>query len=329
MIVCSCNDDKGKNIPSLDDFDVETEIFDIHQRLEDEGNLFEVFRVHPSLSEIYFGHILGLPLNDTSGLRQGFKAFMGEEATGNISRLIDSVYSDLSEIEADWKKAIAYYHHYFPNRTIPDLYLMQTNLSIANFLFVDEAGHDAIGTSLDFFLGSAYPYTLLAQENPVFSAYNNRTFNSDHIVAKSIAALAEDMIGQPEEIHFLNMMLREGKKLYMLKQIGPHIPDTVLFEYSPQQLQWCQDNEYEIWNFLIDQELLYQNSLREIAKFLNPAPTSQGMPAEAPGRAAAFVGYRIVEAYMDHNADADLYELIQETDYDHLIEAARYRPRKR
>jgi hypothetical protein len=125
------------------------------------------------------------------------------------------------------------------------------------------------------------------------------------------------------------MMLREGRKLFLLDRICPHLQDTVIFEFTPDQLKWCHDNEFEIWNFIIDQELLYENGIREIAKYLNPAPTSPGMPEEAPGRAAAFVGYRIVEAYMERNPKVDLYDLIHTIDNDDLIEEARYRPRKR
>ena len=215
----------------------------------------------------------------------------------------------------------------FPERSIPRLYTLQSNLAIANFVFEDVDNRDAVAASLDFFLGDAYPYTGLAQENPAFSEYNNRTFNPDHLVTKSVSAVLDDLVPEPLEDNFLHLMIREGKKLYLLDKLCPHLPDSAVYAYTPEQLAWCEQNEYEIWNFFLESELTYETSIPTIRKYMEPAPTSKGMPPSAPGRTGVFIGKRIIDAYLAKKPGTDLKFLVDNLDAQQILNESKYKPR--
>lgn len=325
VIILSCNDDKGNNIPSVSVEDIDTEVRDFRPYTRDLDQWDDAMRDHPVVSEIFFGHILGVPPDDTAAIKEAFKNYLEIEATQNISRLIDSTYPDLDWIKSQWELNMAYFHHYFPEQEVHELYVMQTNLGIANFLFENAEGVDAVGVSLGFFLGSAFPYLKLAREKPVFSAYNSRTFNKDHLISKSVNAIVDNMVGPPLEGNMLNAMIREGKRLYILEKVCAEVHDSAVFELSLDGLEWCRNNEWEMWNFFIEKEMLYTTDVKEYAKYLRPAPNSPGMPSSAPGKTGAYVGFRIVEAFMDHHPAITLSEMAVMS-AEEIYREARYKP---
>ena len=72
-------------------------------------------------------------------------------------------------------------------------------------------------------------------------------------------------------------------------------PDSILMGYSKQQIEWCEGNEFSIWQFLINEDLLYTNKQEVIIKYIGPAPFSRGMPRESPARASVWVGYKLLK----------------------------------
>lgn len=327
--MAACQSDKSKKITADDVPEVDAPVILYHDLVADSTSRTQALIDHQRLSTILFHHIAGVPLQDTAIYREGVNAFLDDEVTHNIYLLIDSVYSDWSSIKNDWKQSMGLFHHYFPEEEIPVLYSLQSNLGIANFMFIDDKERDAVGVSLDFFLGKAYPYLSLSTENPVFSDYNNRTFNPDHVVSKSLTAVLDDMVPEVTTPNFLHYMIREGKKLYVMDQICPHLQDTVIFEMTPEQLAWCNNNEYEMWNFFLEKNLIYETTMSEVMKYMQAAPSSSGMPKESPGRTAPFIGYKIVERYMTQHPGTDLKYLLSMHNAQEFLDAAKYKPRSK
>jgi len=123
-------------------------------------------------------------------------------------------------------------------------------------------------------------------------------------------------------------MIHNGKQLYILDQLLPYAPDSIKLEYTPTQIKWIKENEYNIWAYLIEKELLYSTNMREIQKLVNPSPHSPGMPPEAPGRTANWVGWQIVKNYMKRNPTTTLSDLLALEDSQKLLDKAKYKPRR-
>jgi len=100
-------------------------------------------------------------------------------------------------------------------------------------------------------------------------------------------------------------------------------------EYTADQTEWVKSNELEMWAFFFDQELFYESNTMKINKYIQPSPTSPGMPEIAPGRTANYVGWQIVNAYMKRNSDTTLEELIQLRDSQEIMDKSRYKPKQK
>ena len=124
------------------------------------------------------------------------------------------------------------------------------------------------------------------------------------------------------------MMIHNGKKLYALDLLLPYTPDSVKLEVTPAQVSWLEDNELEMWAHLLKEELLYSSNWQDIRKLVDYSPHSPGMPPEAPGRSANWIGWQIVKAYMGKHPETSLPQLFALQDAQALLDESRYKPRR-
>lgn len=280
---------------------------------------------YPAFYDLYFGQILRLPSMQQDSLVRIIQQMRQAETFTNIHRLVQDQYASTHALQKSWHDIMQYYHYYFPSADVPDLYTMVSEFALASFLFSDESGHDAIGVSLDMFLGDSAQYHLLSRMDPAFSSYNSRTFNQDHLMTRAVEALILDRLAMPSGQIFLDHLLREGKKYYALSRILPHTPDTVIWGFTTDQMSWVRDNEWNIYAHLIDHEMFFAPMSSQYSKLLGPAPTSAGMPPESPGRAVAYIGYQIIKAYVA-KTDTPLEEVLEDADARKIFNMAAYRP---
>jgi len=281
---------------------------------------------HPAFTELYVHRIFGLPKSKDS-LTQSRLTRIAQAP--QIQALRDSIhlhYSDLGEIKEEFRSAFQFYRYYFPEFSVPDVYFCFTEFAIGTFLFETADGGDGLGLSLDMFLGSTFPYELLAQNETTFSQYLVRTFNADHMVRKALEILIEDKLTKTKDERLIDYMVDRGRTLYIIKKVVPSMPDSILFEYSSAQTEWCRESELAMWAHILDKELLYERKMKKINTMVSPAPTTMGMPPESPGRTADFLGYQIIDQYVQ-NTDCSLRDLLSLKDAQNVLKRSKYKGR--
>lgn len=277
----------------------------------------------------YFSQIV--PLQNATDI-QFEESLRGFLTAPSIRYLLDTtaiIYNAQAwaSVEQDFAKAFAYYKYYFPSAQIPDVYTIISEYSLQRF--VDQVdGRDIIGVGLDMYLGATFPYQRFNPRNPAFSSYLTRRFNADHIVKRSMEMLVDEHLGDPPGERLIDLMVHNGKRLYLIDHILPYTHDTIVMEYTAEQLDWAMSNELEMWAFFFKQDLFYKTNRMEINKYISASPSSPGMPMEAPGRTANYLGWKIVEAYMKRYPDTTIEELIALRDAQVLLDKSRYKPRK-
>ena len=102
----------------------------------------------------------------------------------------------------------------------------------------------------------------------------------------------------------------------------------VNFSYTNEEYLWCEENEFQIWNFFIENNLIFSNNQNNLRSYLDYSPFAKGMPKESPGRIAYYVGYKIFKKYAEKHKHKTLFELIAETDENKILSESKYRPKK-
>ena len=280
---------------------------------------------YPAFSKIYFEQILRIPEEGSKQILD----YIHDKTTQALNDSIQSRYKDMSGIRNEFTRAFQYYEYYFPSHSAPNLYTTTTEFSVGAFLFTDtlaaDSLRDAIGISLEFFLGQGFPYHKLGSAGQsTFSSYLTRTFNRDHLVRKAMQVLVEDHFSSPRDNRLIDYMIQNGAQLVIIEHLLPQIADSVLFEWAPAQVNWCQENELQIWAHLIDKDLLYSRRMADIATLIRPAPSSAGMPASSPGQTANYIGYRIIKSYLKQTG-ADIQDLVKLKDAQEVLSRSKYK----
>lgn len=322
FLLGSCLSDKGKNIPDVSSIEVDLNIKRFEKDLFtlDTTNvtkmMAEMSEKYPDFfQEVFLGKILP-PLQDS----MVFGLFV---KTPEVRKLYDTcqiVFSDFDMVEKDLEEAFRFYKHYFPERNIPTIITYLSEYTLGNFTLEE----DMLGIGLDFFLGPDYPKYNLS----FFPKYVQQSMTKDHLVTKSMHTLVKNLVDEPEGDRLLDLMINNGKSLYILDHLLPHTPDHIKMQYTPDQFTWCQENELQIWAHFLKEDLLYSTRMRDIRKLVDYSPDSPGMPPEAPGRTANWMGWQIVKAYMNRNPQASMEDLLALKDAQQLLEKSKYKPQR-
>jgi hypothetical protein len=229
-----------------------------------------------------------------------------------------SVFPDITIIESEIGKAFSYYHYYFPDYQIPAVYTF-----IGGFNQSMVVADSILAIGLDKYLGSDCDfYNRL--ETPKYLQIN---MHPAKIPTDALKAWAlTEFVYNDSVDNLVNNMVYHGKIQYFLDAMFPETPDTLKFGYTAEQLKWCTTNEKQMWNSLIDQKLLFSTDYMTINKFINPAPFTSGFPNESPGRADIWLGYKIVQKYMDRHPKITLEELMKDHQYQKILSESRYEP---
>ena len=124
----------------------------------------------------------------------------------------------------------------------------------------------------------------------------------------------------------LSEIIHNGKLKYFEKCMLPEAEDELIFGFTPEQMKFCRNNESQMWEYLIENDLLFSTDQFIIRKLTGEAPFTSYFTNESPGRAAVWLGFRIVESYMMKNPGIKMEELMNNTDIQGILEKAKYNP---
>ncbi len=294
----------------IDLFDVDIDSIPVHVgTLEEEyGEFFEIFnhliiRTGSSSAPAYPEHL---------------HRFLTDMDIYRVRTEVYTVFDDISWLVDDLEMAFRHFLYYFPDYPLPEIY---TYLSGFNQSVV--TADRIVGIGLDKYLGADHFFYSQLQ----LPMYQRRIMHPGKIVPDVMMAWAMmefefDGTGK----NLLSHIIHHGKLLYFVDAMLPWQPDTLKTGFTAQQMDWCIRNETMMWTYLVENKLLFSTDARTISGFVNPAPFTREFTSDSPGMAALWLGWQIVSSYMDRNRHVTLEELMNDDDYQKILNQARYRP---
>jgi len=275
-------------------------------------------RKYDEFFEIYNTNVINIGSSNRKVYQDHLRDFLNHHDMNQVYKKILEIYPDLDEVEEEITSGFRHYRHYFPNKLIPAVY---TYMGGFNQSIVVADSVLAIG--LDKYLGRDCEfYDKLGWEK-----YRQKNMHKEKIPTDCMRAWGQtEWPFNDSTDNLLSNMLYRGKILYFTKSMLPHEHDTLVTGFTGNELAWCQNNEEQIWNYLIDHKLLYSTDYMTINKMVNPAPFTSGFPQESPGQAVNWLGWQIIEAYMERNGHITLKQLMEDHDYQRILNESRYSP---
>lgn len=244
---------------------------------------------------------------------------------------VTDVFKRYGKLESDLENLFTYYKYYFPQQTIPQIYTFSSTLQENIFYPVIYGAREGLMfIALDGFLGSD---NQLYKQQTAIKVYDYmvQNMNPENVAPSVVQAIGLEIV--PFNIRqqaFVDLMIDEGKKLILADALLPQTADELKIGYTKEQLEWVKANEGDIWNYFVEQNMIFDTdkSLRE--RFLQPAPFSKFLneiETDSPGRVGVWMGWQICRKYLDENPDVTLEQFINQ-DTQLIFKESKYKPKK-
>lgn len=262
-------------------------------------------------------------LENDSLYEKPMRMLLGFERLQELAETVDSAYEDLSDIEKELSKAMGIYHAEFPKAIVPRFISFISEFGNGNVIY-----DSMICIGLDFYMNKRFNQFYVSMDFPSFMIAK---MQRNYIVPNAIKALA---IGQydyqtSKDKRFIAQILLEGKIRYFMKSLLPTVNDTIIMGYTQSQLDWCKENETQIWTHFIDKNMLYESDPGKFMRYLNDGPftVAEDVPRESSPAIGAWMGWQIINHYMANNPKVTLHELMDNTNFEDILKQSKYRPK--
>lgn len=288
--------------------------------------LVQLHEKYPAFLDFFLDTLMGFNIrgnysNDNPVIKVGLKHYLSYKDYRGLFDTVAKHYPDTKDIDEQLAKGFQYMKYYIPATQEPKVVYMVTWLN--NWAAITYG--NIVGIGLDMFLEPSYPF-YKAKEIP---EYMSNKLKKEYIPVAVFRSVYQDKVPfTMEDRNLLDMMIQRGKELYFLEKVLPFIPENIRLAYTNEQLEWCKNNETEIYNFFIQQNLLYDNNWQKILRYINDGPTSTGMPGESPGNIGSWLGLQIVKDYMQEHPEMSLEKLMSEQkDAQRVLQESKYKPK--
>jgi hypothetical protein len=256
---------------------------------------------------------------DTNALLS-LKSFFIDPNMIELNNLVSNQLGSLSNIESNFSESFRHFRYYFPQLPSPQLYSYVSGL---DFKFPVKFIQGSLLIGLDMYLG---PKTKAYQVSG-FPQYRNNWSVPEAIVPDVMNELCAGLLPPiSSSANLLEQIVHYGKRLYFVKSMIPDLPDSLLYKYTAEQLNWAENNEGNIWGYLIENQSLFSTDKRIIRKFTDDGPFTDIFNKKSPPRLAYFIGFKMVEQFMIES-DYSLPELLSEDNAMKIMKLSHYKPK--
>ncbi len=229
------------------------------------------------------------------------------------------IFQDFSDIEQQLESLFKHVKFYYPDFEIPKVTTVLSNIDYEYRVIYSPS--DLI-ISLDVYLGKTHPFY---GDYPGYIKENN---TKEALLVDVANEIINRFIPLQNNRTFLDKIIYQGKKKYMLDLLLPYITDKLKSGYTDKKLKWAETNKEQVWRYFIEKDLLYSSDSDLDKRFIELAPFSKfflKLDNESPGQIGVWLGWQIVRSFMEKN-DVSLQELM-EIDTQELFKKSKYKPR--
>jgi hypothetical protein len=251
-----------------------------------------------------------------------------KEYIRQIMPLYDSVqkkYRNLGWLEKELTQELKYVKYYFPNFRVPKIYSTVEGFNPSNpeEIYGSMYGNDVLVISLQMFLGKNFS----AYDPQFYFDYLKRRFDKEFISRNAMMKIVEGLYPDRQGLSLIEQLIEKGKQWWLLDKFMPDTPDSIRTGFTQDQLDWCKENEGQIWNkIIVDAGDLYTKDPVAIQRYIGEGPHTEGMPEASPGNIGPWVGLQIVKKFAAKNAAIAPAELMK-TPARKILDEAKYKPK--
>lgn len=212
---------------------------------------------------------------------------------------VDSVFANKEILEKQLLPLYINYKKIF-NDSIPHIYTIISPYNQSVMI-----GTDYVVIALNHYLGADEPLY------NYFPAYKRRYKESSRIGLDVCEALIRNnfmnQIDMQNDYHnVLSSMIYEGIIIKLMQILNPESSVEDILMWTPDEITFWNNNEQNIWQFLIANDILYSTDARFVQELNIPSPTHFYSADVAPDMVGRYIGYKIVDGYLKSTNNGDI-----------------------
>jgi len=286
---------------------------------------------YPVFADDFLRNILGLPPLDSVPEANGaIRQFLSSYRA--IKDSADKVFSNVQPIQDEVKRGLQFLKYYFPEYHAPTRLISFIGPMDAYYEgslggYGDIITGDALAVGLQLHLGKNFSLYTSEMGQGLYPSYISSRFEPAYIPVNCMKNCIDDLF--PEHNRgksLLDQMVDKGKRLYVLDMLLPTTADSLKIGYTGSQLEDCYKNEGLIWNFYLQNNLLYDTDPDRIKNYVGDGPKTDELGEGSPGFIVLFSGWQMVKKYMDTHPEVSLKELMNK-DGRSILNDSHYKPK--
>jgi hypothetical protein len=330
FFLLSCANDKWEVEPSSVEFDTPFSTLNFIEDIQelpgiDSLALNVLQQKYGAFWVDYSEDILKIGASNKVSTIKELRRFVSHPDTKETLDAIDTTSGDkayLHSIEKTLEAGFKRFHAFMPKETIPTIIWMPSGF---NYAIYPRKEYVAVG--VEWFLGPEHHIIGLLPPDR-FPQYQQLRMHPDLMAGDTFRGWllvyfsASGYTGE----RCIDDILYWGKILWLMKKCLPELHDHLLMDWTPDKLQWAEANESAIWLELQPSKVLFETNRTIYKRWLSDGPFTKAgaIPQESPDRLGIWMGWRIVEDYMDRNPETTIEELFNEQDHIPFLKS--YRP---
>lgn len=332
FISCNNNNDSV----DLSKITIETKYYPFYQdfsKLDTHNlkeNLIQLKSKYPDFLDFYLDTLVGLEVYQSYAASQteaefeqnnvGLKSFLSHNDYRNLFDTVNIAFPNTTLIDKKLSDLFKTIKHYDSSFYIPEkVFYFASGLNKFMAVIQNETN---FGIGLDMFLGKEFqPYHSIGIPDYILIK-----FTEENIPIWAATAIYGEKYGfSNEDKTLLDLMIAKGKELYFIDKTLPNTPGNLKFGFTDEQMKWAKNNEAQIYNFFLQNNLVYEKNHQKIMRYMVDEPTTPGFAMESPGNLGSYIGFRIVQEYAK-NTKQSLKEILSETESQKILKTANYKP---
>ena len=248
--------------------------------------------------------------------------------TQDLNEYEQNMFADITWLQQSLDQSFTRIHYLWPEMETPSLYLYPSFLVPLYFYDIGYSdpiyyfGDNRFGIDADMYLGADFPYYKQAVYEYKMLNVNPQRIPIDFVYAY----LWRNIPYTSSKTWLLDQAVYQGKLMYLTAQLFDDKPGCEVMGWTQDQWNWAVQHEADVWNLMQTERHLYSYDQLTITNYIKDAPSTSSVRQDSPGRLGIWIGWRIVEQYMEKNPNVTLQELMSEPDAQKILQQSRYNP---
>ncbi|MEN4762349.1 gliding motility protein GldB [Chryseobacterium sp. C39-AII1] len=216
---------------------------------------------------------------------------------------------DVQKLQKELHELFSHIKYYFPQFKSPKVFLFSSALQMVQDPIFYESKENLLFIDVTGFMG---------ENNANYKGlemYFQKSMNPNNIVPKVSQIFAEGFVKEsPDHQKFIDQMMLNGKIMILQDAFLPSFPDYLKMNYTQKQYDWAVANEANIWNYFVENNLLFGDDHRLEERFLSPGPFSKfytEIDNESSPQIGIYTGWQICKSYLKEKPETKLLDFLK------------------